>query len=317
MRVSYHTDYYVPLPPDHPFPMGKFPALHEILLGEGLITDDDVMTPEEAPREMLERVHTPAYLDKLERFALSRAEERRMGLPWTPALLRRSRLAVSGTLHAADASLVDGIAANLAGGTHHAMPDHAHGFCIFHDVAVAIRQLQTESRIRRALIVDLDVHQGNGSATIFADDPCVYTFSIHNERIFPARKPPSHRDVALPDGTGDDDYLDALARHLPEVLGEARPDIVFYLAGADVAAGDRFGRMKLTGAGILGRDRFVLNTMRHAGIPVTLVMAGGYAATPGSTAEIHAIAYREACRLWREERRVPRPAVPRGDSLFG
>ena len=191
-------------------------------------------------------------------------------------------------------ALEDGLAANLAGGTHHAFPGHGEGFCVLNDVAVAIRVLMRSRWIRRALVIDLDVHQGNGTAAIFADDPSVYTFSMHGAKNYPFRKPPSTRDVPLADGTGDAAYLAALRQHLPAVLDEARPDLTFYLAGIDVLAGDRFGRLALTRAGLFERDRYVLDTLRHADLATTLLLSGGYAETPDATAARHAIAHAAA-----------------------
>lgn len=298
MRVSYHEGYFVPLPPRHPFPMGKFPALHELLLQEGLIRPEDVVTPRQADWTDLLLVHTPEYLSRLASGALGKAAERRMGLPWSESLVVRSRLAVQGTINAAFMALEDGIAANLAGGTHHAFPGHGEGFCVLNDVAVALRVLERSGWIRRALVIDLDVHQGNGTAAIFADDDAAFTFSMHGQRNYPFHKPASSVDVGLPDGTDDDAYLDALARTLPEVIDKARPDLVVYLAGIDVLAGDRFGRLALTRQGLHARDGYVLETLYKAGLPVTLTLSGGYAPSPDQTADLHAIAHREAKRVY-------------------
>ncbi|NNF57880.1 MAG: histone deacetylase [Rhodothermaceae bacterium] len=294
MRVSYHADYYVPLPPRHAFPMGKFPALHRLLVDEGLIELGDVVEPREVDWSDLLLVHTREYLSALASGRQTRHEERRMGLPWSEALVRRSRLAVQGTVNAALMALHGGLAGNLAGGTHHAMPGHAEGFCVLNDVAVAIRVLQQSGWLRRALIVDLDVHQGNGNAAFFADRPTVYTFSMHGAKNYPFQKPPSSRDVALPDGTTDEIYLETLRQHLPSVLDAARPDLVFYLGGIDVLAGDRFGRLALTPTGVAARDRYVAETVYRAGIPLCLLLSGGYAETPTHTAVLHASLYREA-----------------------
>lgn len=298
VRVSYHPDYFVPLPPRHPFPMAKFPALHEIVLREGLIAPADVIAPREADWSDLLLVHTQSYLDALAAGQQSKQEERRMGLPWSPALVRRSRLAVQGTINAALMALHDGVAGNLAGGTHHAMPGHAEGFCVLNDVAVALRVAKRSGWIRRALVVDLDVHQGNGNAAFFADDPSVYTFSVHGAKNYPFRKPPSSCDVPLPDGTDDAAYLDTLRHHLPEVLAEAAPDLVVYLGGVDVLDGDRFGRLALTRDGLARRDRYVCETVRAAELPLCLLLSGGYAETPAATADLHATMYREAVRAF-------------------
>ncbi|GAB5521566.1 MAG: histone deacetylase [Rhodothermales bacterium] len=298
MRVSYCEGYFVPLPPRHPFPMGKFPALHRMLLDEGLLTPDEVVEPREADWADLLLVHTPEYLTKLANGTQTKLEERRMGLPWSPELVVRSRRAVQGTINAALMALEDGIAANLAGGTHHAMPNHAEGFCVLNDVAVATRMLQRARWINRALIIDLDVHQGNGSAFFFADRPNVFTFSMHGAKNFPFHKPPSTLDIGLPDGTDDDAYLAALRTHLPRVIEQANADLVFYLAGIDVRAGDRFGRLALSREGLHRRDRYVLERVHTARIPLTLLLSGGYAPTPEATADLHAIAHREARHVY-------------------
>ena len=313
MRVSYHPDYVVPLPERHPFPMAKFSALRDLLVTEGVITAAEIVAPREADWADLLLVHTRRYLDALASGTLTAAEERRMGLPWSPALVRRSRLAVQGTLNACWMALHDGLAGNLAGGTHHALPDRPEGFCVLNDVAVALRVLQRSGWVRRALVVDLDVHQGNGTAAFFGGErrwPAggVYTFSMHGARNFPFRKPPSTRDVGLDDGTDDPAYLAILAEHLPAVLREAAPDLVVYLGGVDVVAGDRFGRLALSRTGLAARDRFVCETVRQSGVPLCLLLSGGYAATraPGeaprtladATADLHATLYREAARVY-------------------
>lgn len=298
MRVSYSDGYYVPLPDGHPFPMAKFPALRDILLEEQLIRPSDIVAPRQADWSDLMRVHTREYLSALADGTLSRQEERRMGLPWSKRLIYRSRLAVQGTINAAFMALQDGVAANLAGGTHHAMPGHGEGFCVLNDVGVAIRVLKSACWIRRTLIVDLDVHQGNGNAAFFDGDDSVYTFSMHGEKNYPFRKPPSTLDVPLQDDTGDDRYLDTLAEYLPAVLDAARPDLVFYLAGIDVMADDRYGRMSLTRDGLHARDQFVLQQIHDRDLPAVLLLSGGYAQTPRLTADLHATMHREAVKIF-------------------
>jgi acetoin utilization deacetylase AcuC-like enzyme len=297
MRCAYHPDYFVALPPTHPFPMAKYPLLFETLRREGLLAPGEVLEPGEASLEDLRLVHDDGYLDRLAAGTLEAAAIRRIGVPWSPALWRRSRLAAQGTLEAARAALGDGLAANLAGGTHHAFPAHGEGFCLLNDVAVAIRVLQRDSRARRALVIDLDVHQGNGTAAIFEGDPEVFTFSMHGERNYPLNKLRSTLDVGLADGIGDDAYLDLLTRHLGRILGEFVPDVVFYLAGVDPARGDRYGRLALSDDGLARRDRQVLEACRGRGLPLVITIAGGYAPSPGRTAELHSIVFREAHRL--------------------
>ena len=277
--------------------MGKFPGLHQILLELEIIQKDSVIEPREADWADLLTVHTPSYLSMLAEGQLSRGAERRMGLPWSQQLVQRSRIAVQGTINAAMMALEEGMAGNLAGGTHHAYPDHGEGFCVLNDVAVAIRLLQRSRWIRRALVVDLDVHQGNGTAAIFADDPSVFTFSMHGAKNYPFHKEASDIDVPLPDKLEDAGYLDLLRNHLPIALEKSRPDLVFYLAGVDVLRGDRFGRMALTPQGLALRDRFVIDAVRGAGLPLTLLLSGGYASSPQETASMHAVVYQEAVRF--------------------
>lgn len=298
MRVSYSDGYYVPLPEGHPFPMGKFPALHQHLLSKGLIRAQDVVTPRQADWSDLLRVHTHRYLSALAEGTLSRKEVRRMGLPWSKRLVYRSRLAVQGTINAAFMALEDGVAANLAGGTHHAFPDHGEGFCVLNDVAVAIQVLMSSCWIQRTLIIDLDVHQGNGNAAFFTGSQVVFTFSMHGNKNYPFRKPPSTLDIPLEDGTNDKDYMCALEKYLPTVLERARPDLVFYLGGIDVMQNDRFGRIALTRDGLHARDGFVLESIRDLGYPVVLLLSGGYAETPEATARLHAIMHEEAHRVF-------------------
>jgi acetoin utilization deacetylase AcuC-like enzyme len=277
--------------------MAKYPLLLERLLADGTVRAADLIEPALARLDDLRLVHTAEYLAALEAGTLEPAAVRRIGVPWSPALWRRSRLAAQGTLEAARAALADGLAANLAGGTHHAFTGHGEGFCVLNDVAVAIRVLQRDGHLRRALVVDLDVHQGNGTAAIFEGDADVFTFSMHGERNYPARKMRSTLDVALADGTGDEEYLELLAGHLADILGRFAPAIVFYLAGVDPVRGDRYGRLALSDDGLRRRDRHVLETCRGRGLPLVITIAGGYAPTPARTAELHAYVFHEARRL--------------------
>lgn len=294
MKCSYHPSYQVPLPQGHPFPISKFPLLKDRLLSEGILTDGDLLEPEPIDIGSLALVHTREYLDKLQSDGLTAAEQRRLGLPWSDALWLRSRLASGGTLLAARRALKEGIAGNLAGGTHHAFADHGEGFCVLNDVAVAIAKLRADGAIGRALVVDLDVHQGNGTAAIFEHTAEVFTFSMHGAHNYPATKLRSNLDVALSDRMGDEEYLVALEQHLPTVLAAADADLAFYLAGVDVAAGDRYGRLALTAEGIRRRDRTVIEAVRGGGIPLAIVLAGGYAATRDLTVELHTHVFREA-----------------------
>lgn len=294
MWVCFHPDYETTLPEGHRFPMGKFGALHRILLAEELIRAEEVVAPEEASWDDLKLVHTEPYLDSLRYGTMDQKAERRMGLPRTDGIVRRSRLATQGTFEASRLALEDGIGANLAGGMHHGFPGHGEGFCVLNDVAVAIRMLQKDQHIRRVLVVDLDVHQGNGIAAVFKDDESVYTFSMHGEKNYPFKKEQSSRDVGLPDEMDDVAYLDVLMSHLPAVIEEARSELVVYLAGVDPVVGDRFGRLNVTRDGLAHRDRYVLETVKKQGIPITLVLSGGYAKSDEETADLHAIVHREA-----------------------
>ena len=261
--------------------------LRDRVLAEGLVQAERMHEPERATVEAVRLVHTDSYVRRLSEGGLTDAEQRLIGLPWSAALVERSFRAVGGTCEAAAAALREGIAINLAGGTHHAFPDHGEGFCVFNDAAVAVRLLQHEGRIRRAAIVDLDVHQGNGTHAIFADDPNVFTFSMHGGRNYPFRKVPGTLDIELADGIGDEEYLAHLAAALPGVLAAARPDLVIYLAGADPHEGDRLGRLRLTFDGLARRDAMVLDSCREVGIPVAVTIAGGYGRDIRSTVEVH------------------------------
>ena len=278
--------------------------LRDRAVTRGLIAPDHLHEPARATIDELGLVHTDRYIASIVGGTLSADEQRRIGFPWSPHLVERSFRAVGGTCAAADAALREGVAVNLAGGTHHAFPDHGEGFCVFNDVAVAVRSLQRSGRIERAAIIDLDVHQGNGTHAIFAGDPSVYTFSMHGARNYPFRPSGEHElrgaephaygvrvagtlDIDLPDGTGDEPYLAHLAAALPGVLTAARPDLVIYLAGADPHEGDRLGRLRLTFDGLARRDAMVLDSCREVGIPVAVTIAGGYGRDIRSTVEVH------------------------------
>jgi acetoin utilization deacetylase AcuC-like enzyme len=279
--------YTFPLPPGHRFPVEKYAMLRERVVAEGIVAPERVLDPDAASDQVLRLVHTAEYVRRFVGGELTAAEERRLGFPWSPGLVERSRRAVGGTIAAARHALVHGTAMNLAGGTHHAFPDHGEGFCVFNDVAVAIRLLTAERRIARAAVIDLDVHQGNGTHAIFAGDANVHTFSMHGGKNYPFEKIAGTRDIELPDGTGDDEYLSQLARALPDVLRDAQPDLVFYIAGADPHEGDRLGRMRLSFGGLRRRDAMVLDACRDVGLPVTTVIGGGYGRDINDTVTIH------------------------------
>jgi acetoin utilization deacetylase AcuC-like enzyme len=296
MRAWTPARFAVPLPPGHAFPIGKYPAIRDAVLARGLLKPGAVEEPDRMERWALLQVHTPGYVGAMLDHGLDAADARRLGFPWSPQLAERSLRTAQATVEAARDALDIGAGINLAGGTHHAFADHGEGYCCFNDVALAIRVLQREGRLGRAVVIDLDVHQGNGTARIFADDPDVHTFSMHGARNFPFHKERSRRDVELADRTGDAEYLALLDRHLDEVLDEAGADVAFYLAGSDPYEGDRFGRLGLSMDGLRERDRRVLAACRRRGLPVVLTMAGGYARDLADIAAIHANSVEELLR---------------------
>ena len=277
MRAFYSDTFTLPLPPDHRFPMEKYRRLRQAVLAAGLVAAEELQVPPPANDEELLRVHTPGYLERVETGTLSDRELRRIGFPWSPAMVERSRRSVGGTLAAGRAALVDGVAVNLAGGTHHAFADRGEGFCVFNDVAVAVRAGQAAGSVERLAVIDCDVHQGNGTAAIFAGDPSVFTVSIHGRGNYPFVKERSDLDLELSDGAGDADYLEALETGLERAAG-SRPQLVFYVAGADPYREDRYGRLALSRAGLAERDRRVFARWAAERVPVAVVMGGGYAA---------------------------------------
>ncbi|MDQ8154995.1 MAG: histone deacetylase [Gemmatimonadota bacterium] len=285
----------VPLPEGHRFPIAKYTLLRDAVLSAGLATPERMHEPEPLPADVVRATHDAAYWDRLTQGTMPAAEVRRLGFPWSPALVERSLRAAGGTLAAADAALTDGVAMNLAGGTHHAFATHGEGFCVLNDVVIAWRALRRAGRIARAAVIDLDVHQGNGTHALCADDPDIFTFSMHGRRNYPFRKVAGSSDVELEDGTGDGEYLDLLTAHLSGVLRQARPDLVFYLAGADPHEGDSLGRLALTFDGLQRRDRLVLEASRAIGVPVCIVIAGGYGRDVRDTVQVHLNTARIAC----------------------
>lgn len=294
---AFYSDHFVlPLPEGHKFPMAKYSRLRERIIAEAIITPSDLHEAPEASWDDLRLVHTAAYVDAIASGTVAPDTQRRIGFPWSPGMVERSRRSVGATIAAAHAALDDGAAANLAGGTHHAFADRGEGFCVFNDVAVATRILQRDHHARRIAVVDLDVHQGNGTAAIFAGDDAVFTFSMHGEKNFPFKKATSDLDVALPDGTSDDEYLALLRQHLDTALIAHQPDFVFYLAGADPYEGDRLGRLKMTIDGLRLRDEIVLNACCRMRLPVAISMSGGYANDIDAIVTIHANTIRTANR---------------------
>jgi acetoin utilization deacetylase AcuC-like enzyme len=289
---AWYADHFVlPLPAGHRFPMSKYARLRERVHTE--LEGVELCVPAPAADADLLRAHTPGYVERVIHGTLDAADVRRIGFPWSPEMVERSRRSVGATLAAARTAFVDGVAVNLAGGTHHAFTDRGGGFCVFNDVAVAVRAMQAEGRARRFAVVDCDVHQGDGTAAIFEGDDDVFTFSVHGASNFPFLKERSSLDIALADGAGDDEFLDAVRRGVDAALGHA-PDLVFYVAGADAFAGDRLGRLDVSMAALAERDAIVFAACGAARTPVAVSMAGGYAADVEDTVAIHHATVRAA-----------------------
>jgi acetoin utilization deacetylase AcuC-like enzyme len=296
VKAFYSDTFVLPLPEHHRFPMAKYRLLRERLVAEGVLDARDLYVPEPAAWDDLRVVHDRAYVDAVASGTLSADAQRRIGFPWSPMMVERSRRSVGATIAAAREVMRPGtsVSANLAGGTHHAFRDRGEGYCVFNDVAVAAAVMLRAGAAARIAVVDCDVHQGNGTAAIFRDDPAVFTFSLHGAKNFPFRKETSDLDVTFEDGAGDDEYLLALDAHLPAVLDGHRPDLVFYLAGADPYEGDRLGRLRLTIDGLCARDRMVFAACRARSLPAVVVMSGGYASDVDAIVAIHVNTIREA-----------------------
>ncbi len=286
--IAYYNDTFVlPLPDDHRFPMSKYRLLRERILNENLLPPQNLQIPDAATDAQITRAHDPAYVQRVISGTLSRKEITRIGFPWSPGLVERSRRSSGATICAAHTALQRGIAANLAGGTHHAGRDFGAGFSVFNDSIIAARDVQASEQAEKVAIIDCDVHQGNGTADIAADDPTIYTFSIHGARNFPFRKVDGDLDIGLPNDTTDSDYLDMLDIALARILYLFRPDLVIYQSGADPYHGDRLGKLALTKAGLIERDRHVLQACHVEQIPVAVTMGGGYALNVTDIVDIH------------------------------
>ncbi|MBD1999753.1 histone deacetylase [Leptolyngbya sp. FACHB-541] len=294
----YHPDYVVPLPPGHRFPMEKFRRLYQTLLADGVASASQFHQPEAPPQEWIELVHTPEYIRDYCEGTLDAKAQRRIGLPWSPALVQRTCIAVGGTILTARLALEHGLACNTAGGTHHAFPSYGSGFCIFNDLAIAARVIQQQGLAQKVLIVDLDVHQGDGTAFIFQDDPTVFTFSMHCEVNFPGTKQTSDLDVPLPVGMEDEEYLQTLAKYLPDLLSGFQPDLVLYDAGVDPHSGDRLGKLALSDRGLFCREMQVLSTCAAQGYPVACVIGGGYGDDFEALVYRHSLLHRAASEVY-------------------
>jgi acetoin utilization deacetylase AcuC-like enzyme len=286
--IAFYTDHFVlPLPPEHRFPMPKYWLLREAVIANGILPAENLRVPEPATDEQILRAHDAEYLEKVKQGTLTTKEIRRIGFPWSPGMVERSRRSSGGTIAACRMALEDGVSVNLAGGTHHAFRDHGAGYCVFNDSAIAARAMQAEGRVRRVVVLDCDVHQGDGTASILGGDSTVFTFSIHGAKNFPFHKEQSDLDIELLDGTTDSTYLDLVEEGVRRALAVAGADLAIYLAGADPYAGDRLGRLSVSMAGLEQRDRLVLGLCREYGVPVAITMAGGYAKQVEDVVAIH------------------------------
>jgi len=291
MKIVYSLNYQIDLK-NHVFPTEKYGLVKEKLLKENICSEADFLTSPEASDEDILLVHTPEYLDKLEKGTLSPQEILTLELPYSKDLVIASRFCVGGTILAAQTALDEKIAVHLGGGFHHAFSNHGEGFCVFNDVAIALEVLERDKKIKKFLIVDCDLHQGNGTAAIFSGYSNVFTFSIHQENNYPAIKPPGSLDIGLPDGTRDKKYLNYLKKHIPEIIGKFKPEFIFYVAGADPYCEDQLGGLKLTKEGLLKRDEIVFKEAYQKDVPVATVLAGGYAHKLEDTVDIH---YQTVC----------------------
>lgn len=302
LPITYHPDYVAPLPVGHRFPMPKFQQLYNLLITEGIASPDQFQAPHPPPLHWVELVHTPEYVRAYSEGTLDAKAQRRIGLPWSPALVNRTQTALGGTILAAQLALQHGLACNTAGGTHHAFPSYGSGFCIFNDLAIAARVVQTLGLAQRILIIDLDVHQGDGTAFIFRDDSSVFTFSMHCDINFPSAKQMSDLDVPLPVGMEDEAYLQTLAAHLPDLLTQVKPDLILYDAGVDPHLGDSLGKLALTDTGLYRREMQVLTTCLAQRYPVACVIGGGYANDMAALVYRHSLLHRAASEVYRHYR---------------
>ena len=299
---AYYADHFVlPLPDNHRFPMSKYARLRQRILAEGVLSDEDLFSPPAATDAEILLAHDADYLDRVQSGRLTIEEIRPIGFPWTPEMVERSRRSSGATICAARTALSEGVSANLAGGTHHAGIAHGEGYCVFNDSPIAARVMQQEGRVQRVLVVDCDVHQGNGTAEITRGDDTIFAFSIHGERNYPFRKIAGDLDIGLPDGTDDTAYLDTLEIALERAFYLAQPDLVLYVSGADPFYGDKLGKLSLTKAGLAARDDMVFGACFAERVPVAVSMAGGYASLVEDIVDIHLETIRIAVRyaaLW-------------------
>lgn len=302
LPIVYHPDYVVPLPEGHRFPMPKFRLLYEMLLADRVAKPVQFYQPVRSAQDRIELVHESNYVQAYCQGTLDAKAQRRIGLPWSPALVNRTCVAVGGTILTAKLALNYGLACNTAGGTHHAFPSFGSGFCIFNDLAITSRLLLEQNLVKKILIIDLDVHQGDGTAFIFQNDNRVFTFSMHCEINFPGTKQNSDLDVPLPVGMEDDEYLQTLDKYLPDLLTNFQPDLILYDAGVDTHIGDKLGKLAMTDTGIFRRDMQVLSTCIAAGYPVACVIGGGYCDDMQDLVYRHSLLHRAATQVFQQYR---------------
>ncbi len=298
LKIAYHPIYFLPLPEKHRFPMEKYTLLPQQLLYEGTCEDNNFFTPKSIAIETVYQTHDKKYVDRFVAGALDKKEIRRIGFPWSKQLVEREFILAGGTVQASKYALENGVAMNIAGGTHHAFFDRGEAFCMLHDQAIAATYLLQQSLATKILIVDLDVHQGNGTAALFKDNPKVFTFSMHGAKNYPFRKEESNLDIALEDQTNSEDYLRQLKNTLPKLLETVHPDFIFYLSGVDVIKGDKLGRLALSLEACKERDRFVLQTCYDYDIPVQVSMGGGYSPDIKTIIEAHANTFRQVNKIY-------------------
>lgn len=298
LKIAFSPVYKYELPSGHRFPMEKYELLPEQLVYEGTVSNSNFFEPQPLNREQVLLTHIPTYLEKLENNQLSEKEQRKIGFPVTTNLFKRGLIISAGTLECAYHALKYGIAMNIAGGTHHAYPDRGEGFCVLNDIAIASNCLLNDHMLSKILIVDLDVHQGNGNASIFQNNPHVFTFSMHGDRNYPLRKEKSNLDVGLPDKTGDDYYLKILFNTLPKLIDEVQPELIFYQAGVDIMETDKLGRLRVSKSGIMKRDEFVFECCKKNNIPIVVSMGGGYPEKLSDLIDAHANTYRAAVKTF-------------------
>ncbi len=298
LKIAYDPIYAHPLPEGHRFPMIKYELIPEQLLYEGSISTENLFAPAACPDEIILLTHTTAYLEKLKDQTLSAKEQRSIGFPQSPELTTRELIITQGTIDCCRFAFENGVAMNVAGGTHHAFADHGEGFCLLNDFAVAATYLLDQQRCHQILIIDLDVHQGNGTAKIFEHELGVFTFSMHGRHNYPFHKEKSNLDVELEDGTGDDLYLQMLQRNLADILRSIHPDFAFYLSGTDILSTDKFGKLKISMEGCRQRDEIVFRSLKEKKIPCAVSMGGGYSADIKIIVEAHCNTFRTALSIY-------------------